>query len=55
LGLPERIETKIDVILARGADHEARLRSLEREQSIHRGGIAVLAAIAAKLGLPWWA
>lgn len=52
-----RIETKLDGTLEGRADHEARLRSLEKEQWIHRGGLAVVAiltTLVAKLGLPWF-
>lgn len=49
-----RIETKLDDALERGKDHEERVRSLEREQWLHRGGATVVAFIAAKLGLPWF-
>lgn len=48
-----RIETKIDTL----TDHEGRLRALEREQWLHRGGLAVVAVLitlVAKLGLPWF-
>ena len=48
-----RIETKVDTLIEHSADHEVRMRSLEREQWIHRGGIAVITFIAAKIGLPW--
>jgi hypothetical protein len=48
-----RIETKLDVALSTDTDHEKRLRSAERERWLHRGGLAVIALMAAKLGIPW--
>lgn len=49
-----RIETKLDKSLSVADDHETRVRSLEREQWLHRGGASVVAVLVAKLGLPWF-
>ncbi len=48
-----RIETKIDTLLEHRADHEHRLRAIERERWLHRGGLGVLMFVIYKLGLPW--
>jgi hypothetical protein len=51
-----RIETKLDTVVENTQDHEGRLRALERENWLHRGGLAVVAvfvSLMAKLGLPW--
>jgi hypothetical protein len=45
-----RIELKLDSLIEPKVDHEARIRFLEKEQWIHRGGIAVISFIAAKIG-----
>lgn len=48
-----RIETKIDIILERGGDHEARLRAGERERWLTRVSIIGMGAyVWGKLGLP---
>lgn len=47
-----RIELKLDAALARGEDHEARLRGIEKKQWYHTGGVAVVAFALTKLGLP---
>ena len=46
-----RIEEGVSQLLARDIDQEKRLRSLEKEQWLHRGGLGVLTFIAAKIGL----
>jgi hypothetical protein len=48
-----RIEEGVNALLGRSKDHERRMRRLEREQWAHRGGLAVVAFVAAKLGLSW--
>jgi hypothetical protein len=42
--------TAIAVLAMHKVDHEARIRFLEKEQWIHRGGIAAISFIAAKIG-----
>jgi len=46
---------KLDTVLANTSDHETRMRALEKEQWLHRGGLGVVAILAAgalkKLGL----
>lgn len=52
-----RIETKLDLVVTslteKQADHEKRLRGLERRQWASAGGVGVVSFVAAKLGLPW--
>jgi hypothetical protein len=50
-----RIETKVDIIIEHGRDHEKRVRSLERENWLHRGAAAIVAFIATRftVGIPW--
>lgn len=47
------IEAKIDMLLKGSGDHEKRLRGLEYEKWLHRGGLGILSLIAYKIGLPW--
>ena len=49
-----RMDGKLDVLLARGEDHEKRLRSVESEKWLHRGGLAVVSLLAYKMGWPTW-
>ncbi|MCQ4158754.1 hypothetical protein NON00_02280 [Roseomonas sp. GC11] len=44
-----RIEAKIDMILATGQDHEARLRTMEGDRAKLMGAAGVLGAIASYL------
>jgi hypothetical protein len=46
-----RIEQKLDTLIEHKVDHEARIRFLEKDQWIYRGGIAVVSFIAAKASL----
>ena len=39
------VTNKLDTIISNTADHESRLRSLEKEQWMHRGGLAVVAVM----------
>lgn len=47
-----RVETKVDLLLAREERNDTRLRSVEKKMWIHTGVWAVLAVIAGKLGFP---
>jgi len=46
---------KLDTVIANTSDHETRMRALEKEQWLHRGGLGVVVLLAAgalkKLGL----
>jgi hypothetical protein len=46
---------KLDTVILNTSDHEARMRALEKEQWLHRGGLAVVAIMFAgflkKIGL----
>ena len=46
-----RIETHLEGINGQRADHEHRLRSLEKRQWVLAGAAAVLGPVLAKLGL----
>ena len=46
-----RIETKLDSALSIQADHETRMRAVERKQWLHSGGVAALAAYLSKFGI----
>lgn len=46
------VNAKLDTLIKNTGDHETRMRSLEAERWLHRGGLAVVTFIVAKLGLP---
>jgi hypothetical protein len=46
-----RIETKLDAALTIQADHEKRIRSGEKQQWLHSGGVAAFAFLLAKMKL----
>jgi hypothetical protein len=47
-----RIETKVDMLLARDTDHENRLRTVEKRTWYTAGAAMLLAVFAPKLTLP---
>ncbi len=47
-----RIEEGIVALLARGTDHEKRLRAVEKKMWWQTGAAAVISAVAVKIGLP---
>ena len=43
-----RVETKIDILI----EDRGRLREVEKKQWLHSGGVAVIAFLLSKVGIP---